>query len=106
MSLVSVGRIIVAMATTHISTIDAMRDFEAMLARIQTGETFVIEKESLPIAVVAAPEPKARLLSEVVAALKSKEASMSEVPLLEPEFAEAVEERIRNRKPREISRWG
>jgi hypothetical protein len=93
------------MATTYISATDAARNFEAILASIQTGETFVIEGESLPVAVVAAPGPKARLLSDVVAAFKEKEASMSEVPVLDPEFAAVVEERIRNREQRDLSQW-
>jgi len=77
-----------------------------MLARIQLGETFVIEKGSCPVAIVAAPEPKARLISEVIAAFQQKEAAMDEVPVLDPAFAEVVEERIRQRKPRDLSRWG
>jgi antitoxin (DNA-binding transcriptional repressor) of toxin-antitoxin stability system len=93
------------MATTHISAADAVRDFDQMLTRIQTGETFVIERESLPVAVVAAPEARPRLLSEVVSALQKSEAAMQEVPVLDAELAAVVEERIRNRKPREISRW-
>jgi len=93
------------MATTNISAADAAKDFDAVLARVQTGETFVIEKESCPVAVVVAAQPKARPISEVIAALQRMEAGMSEVPVLDPEFAEAVEERIRNRKTRELSRW-
>jgi antitoxin (DNA-binding transcriptional repressor) of toxin-antitoxin stability system len=93
------------MATNHISAADAVRDFDAVLARIQAGETIVIERESLPVAVVAAPVPKARLLSEVIEAFRRKEATMDEVPVLDPEFADVVEERIRNRKPRDLSRW-
>jgi antitoxin (DNA-binding transcriptional repressor) of toxin-antitoxin stability system len=93
------------MATTHISAADAVRDFDGLLARIQTGETIVIERECLPVAVVSAPELKARRLSEIVADLQRDEAAMTDVPVLDPEFAEVVEERIRNRKPRDLSRW-
>jgi hypothetical protein len=94
------------MATTHISAAEAARDFEVVLKRIQAGATPVIEDGSLPVAVVAPPEPRARLLSEVIAVFKQKEAAMGEVPVLTQELAEAVEERIRNRKPRDLSRWG
>jgi antitoxin (DNA-binding transcriptional repressor) of toxin-antitoxin stability system len=93
------------MATTHISAAEAAKDFDAVLARIQTGETVVIERESLPVAVVVAPEPKPRLLSEVIAALRLKEAAMVEVPVLDPELAEVVEQRILDRKPRDLPRW-
>jgi len=55
---------------------------------------------------VSAPEIKARRLSEIVADLRRDEAGMAEVPVLDPEFAEVVEERIRNRRPRDLSRWG
>jgi antitoxin (DNA-binding transcriptional repressor) of toxin-antitoxin stability system len=47
--------IILIMATTNISAADAGKDFDAVLARVQAGETFVIEKERRPVAVVAAP---------------------------------------------------
>jgi antitoxin (DNA-binding transcriptional repressor) of toxin-antitoxin stability system len=93
------------MATRTISVADAVRDFEAVLARVQAGETFVIEKKRRPVAVVAAPQPKARPISEVIATFKRAEAAMCEVPVLDPEFADVVQERIRNRKPRDISRW-
>jgi antitoxin (DNA-binding transcriptional repressor) of toxin-antitoxin stability system len=99
------GAIILNMATIHISAADAVRDFDSILARIQAGETFVIERESLPVAVVAAPDPSPRLLSEVIEAFKRTEAGMDAVPVLDPEFAEVVEERIRNRKPRDLSQW-
>jgi antitoxin (DNA-binding transcriptional repressor) of toxin-antitoxin stability system len=93
------------MATTHISAADAVKHFDALLARIQIGETFVIEKESLPVAIVAAPEPKARLISEIISVFKQKEAAMDEIPVLDPGLAEVVEERIRNRRPRDLSKW-
>ena len=93
------------MATTNISAADAVKDFDGVLARVQAGETFVIEKERRPVAVVAAPQPRARPISEVIASFKQMEDDLREVPVLDPEFAEAVEERIRNRKPRDVSRW-
>ena len=98
--------IIQEMATIHISAADAVKQFDAMLARIQVGERYVIEKESLPVAVVAAPEPKGRLISEVISAFKEREAAMDEIPVLDAGLAEAVEERIRSRRPRDLSRWG
>jgi antitoxin (DNA-binding transcriptional repressor) of toxin-antitoxin stability system len=93
------------MATIRISADEAARDFEAVLSRIQAGETFVIEKESRPVAVIAPPGPKTRLLSQVIAAFQELEVACDAPPTLEPEFAEAVRERISNRKPRELSRW-
>jgi predicted nucleic acid-binding protein len=66
---------------------------------------FSIEKECVPVASLAAPEPEPRLLSEAVAAFQRREAEMDEIPVLDPEFAEAVEEPIRSRRPRDLSRW-
>ncbi len=91
---------------SHFLAADAVKQFDAMLARIQVGERYVIEKESLPVAVVAAPEPKGRLISEVISAFKEREAAMDEIPVLDAGLAEAVEERIRSRRPRDLSRWG
>ena len=54
-------------------------------------------RKAMPVAVMVASEPKPRLLSEVIAALQRRDASMEDVPLLDAEFAEAVEERIGNR---------
>jgi len=93
------------MATTRISAAEAVRDFNALLARIQAGESFLIEQETLPPAVMAAPNNQLRLLSEVIDSMKSQETVCTEPPVLDEEFAAAVRERISNRKPRELDRW-
>jgi antitoxin (DNA-binding transcriptional repressor) of toxin-antitoxin stability system len=93
------------MATVHISAAEVVRDFDAVLARIQAGETFVIEKGSLPVAVIAFPEPQGRLLSDVISSFKEQEGALDAAPVLDPEFADAVRERVSSRKPRNLSRW-
>ena len=93
--------------TIHISEEEATSDFASVLARVRAGAEVVIESASgrLPVAVVHSPNPPHRTISECIALAKKHEADKGESPVLDPEFAADVEERIRNRKPWNPPAW-
>jgi prevent-host-death family protein len=61
----------VAMAkpVIHISEIEAVSNFAALLARVRAGAEIVIEQNSHPVAVVHPAEPVRRTISECLALL-------------------------------------
>jgi antitoxin (DNA-binding transcriptional repressor) of toxin-antitoxin stability system len=93
------------MVRIHISEADAARDFAALMARVRAGAEVVIETGKLPIAVIHAPAPSARTISECIALAKKHEEESGEAPVLEADFASDVEEIIRNRNPWNPPAW-
>lgn len=82
------------MATVHMSESEVMRDFHAVLAKVQQGVEVVIEQDHRPVAVIRSPMRSGRPISECIASAK---ASGSKVTLDEG-FAKDVEEGIRDRQ--------
>ena len=93
------------MARIHISEADAARDFAALMARVRAGAEVVIENGKLPVAVIHAPAPSARTISECIALAKKHEEETGEAPVLDPDFAADVEQIIHNRKPWNPPAW-
>ena len=94
------------MAVIHISEAEAARDFAALLARVREGAEVVIDKEdSPPIVLRIADPPRSRTLSESIALAKKHEEETGEAPVLDPDFAADVEERIKNRRPWNPPAW-
>jgi antitoxin (DNA-binding transcriptional repressor) of toxin-antitoxin stability system len=57
------------MAVLHISEAELARDIRAVLDRVQSGAEFIVERDAQPIAVLRAPEPRRRKLSEIASSL-------------------------------------
>ena len=53
----------------HISEAEAASDFAGLLARVRAGAEIVIESGKLPVAVIHAPIPPRRSISECIALL-------------------------------------
>jgi hypothetical protein len=53
----------------HVSEAEAASDFHGLLARVRAGAEVVIESGKLPVAVIHAPVPPSRSLSECIALL-------------------------------------
>ena len=84
----------------HTSEAGAASDFARLMARVRTGTEVIIESGKRPVAVLRAAEPVRRTISESVTLAKAHEEETGEIPVLDPEFAENVEEIIRrHRKP-------
>jgi antitoxin (DNA-binding transcriptional repressor) of toxin-antitoxin stability system len=79
----------------HISEADAARDFAELLARVRAGAEVVIESETgkLPVAVIHAPAPPLRRISECIALLPQDSTAV-----MDPDFAKDVEAAIESHR--------
>jgi antitoxin (DNA-binding transcriptional repressor) of toxin-antitoxin stability system len=89
----------------HVSEADAVRDFAALLRRVQAGTDVVIERDAQPLAIIRAATPKRRTISECIAMAEAHERGSGDNPVLEPDFAAHVEEIVRDRKPWNSPNW-
>jgi antitoxin (DNA-binding transcriptional repressor) of toxin-antitoxin stability system len=89
----------------HISEVDAAGDFASLLARVRAGAEVVIENGERPVAVLHAADPVRRSISECIARAKAHEEETGRAPVLDPDFAEDVEEILSNRKPWNPPAW-
>ena len=89
----------------HVTEADALRDMASILLRVRTGAEVVIERDAQPVAVVRAPTPVRRTISECIALAKDHEETTGQAPTLDPDFAADVEEILRNRKPWNPPAW-
>jgi antitoxin (DNA-binding transcriptional repressor) of toxin-antitoxin stability system len=103
--LTSNGDIIVSMATIHISEADAARDFSGLMAHVRAGAEIVIENGTLPVAVIHAPVPPRRSISESIVLAETRSKELGYKPVMDAGFAADMEAIIRNRKPRDTSAW-
>jgi len=85
----------VAELVVHISEAEAERDFAAVLARVRAGAEVVIENEDnkLPVAVVHAPTPPRRLISDCIALLPEDSTAV-----MDADFAKDVREGIESHR--------
>jgi antitoxin (DNA-binding transcriptional repressor) of toxin-antitoxin stability system len=94
------------MAAPHISETEAANDFAGLLARVRSGEEFVIESNGQPAAVIKLSEPlRGRRASEILASLRAREKELGFSPSMDDAFVADMEEIIRNRKPADHSAW-
>ena len=87
----------------HISEADAARDFADLLARVRAGAEVVIESESgkLPLAVIHAPAPPLRRISECIELLPENSTAV-----MDADFAKDVEAAIEShREPLDPPAW-
>jgi antitoxin (DNA-binding transcriptional repressor) of toxin-antitoxin stability system len=89
----------------HISEAEAARDFASLLARVRAGAEVVIENGERPVAVLHAADPVRRSISECIALAKAHEEETGRAPVLDPDFAEDVEEILSHRKPWNPPAW-
>ncbi|HXP38961.1 MAG TPA: hypothetical protein VN833_01770 [Candidatus Acidoferrales bacterium] len=85
----------------HISEAEGASNFADVLARVRAGAEVVIESDKLPVAVIHAPVPRRRTISECIALLP--EDSMA---VMDADFAKDVEAAIEShRDPLEPPAW-
>jgi antitoxin (DNA-binding transcriptional repressor) of toxin-antitoxin stability system len=89
----------------HISEAEAASDFGAMMARVRAGAEIVIENGERPVATLHAAEPAHRSISDCIALAKAHEEETDRAPVLDPDFAEDVEEILSHRKPWNPPAW-
>ena len=90
----------------HISEIEAASNFAALLARVQAGAEIVIERDKLPVAVIHAPIPPRRTISECIALAKVHEEETGEAPVMDADFADDVQAAVEShREALDSSAW-
>jgi len=89
----------------HISEAEAASDFATLLARVRAGARVIIEDGERPVAVLHAAEPVRRSISECIALAKVHEDETGKAPVLDPNFAEDVEEIVSERKSWNPPAW-
>jgi antitoxin (DNA-binding transcriptional repressor) of toxin-antitoxin stability system len=89
----------------RISEADAANDFSALMTRVRAGAEVIIENGERPVAVLHAAEPVRRSISECIAMAKIHEEETGKTPILDPDFAEDVENILSRRKPWNPPAW-
>ncbi len=85
----------------HISEADAASDFAGLLARVRAGAEIVIESGKLPVAVIHAPVPPRRSISECIALLPEDSTAT-----IDADFAKDVEAAVEgHREPLDPPAW-
>ena len=83
----------------RVSEAQAATDFPSLMVRVRAGAEVVIEHGTQPVAVLHAAAPVRRTVSECIALAKGHEHDTGEAPVLDPDFAEDVQEILDRRKP-------
>ena len=85
----------------HLSEAEAASDFAGLLARVRAGAEIVIESGKLPVAVIHAPVPPRRSISECIALLPEDSTAT-----IDADFARDVEAAVEShREPLEPPSW-
>jgi antitoxin (DNA-binding transcriptional repressor) of toxin-antitoxin stability system len=85
----------------RISEAEASRNFADVLARVRAGAEVVIESGTMPVAVIHAPVPPRRKISECIALLPEDSTAV-----MDGDFARDVEAAIEShREPLEPPAW-
>lgn len=85
----------------HISEAEAASNFAGVLARVREGAEVVIESGKLAVAVIHAPTPPCRTISECIALLPENSAAV-----MDADFARDVEAAVEShREPLEPPSW-
>ena len=97
---------LMAKEVIHISEAEAASDFASLMARVRSGAEVVIEDNARPVAVVRPAEAlRGRSISESIALAEAHAKELGYEPTMDPDFATDLEEIIKSRKPRNISKW-
>ncbi len=85
----------------HVSEADAAKDFAGLLARVRSGAEVIIENGKTPVAVVHAPDPPRRTISDCIA-LPPEDSTA----VMDADFAKDVGAAIEShREPLEPPAW-
>jgi antitoxin (DNA-binding transcriptional repressor) of toxin-antitoxin stability system len=87
----------------HISEAEAASDFAGLLARVRAGAEVVIESGKLPVAVIHAPTPPRRTISECTALLPEDSTAVMDADFAKDKDIEAAIES--HRDPLEPPSW-
>lgn len=88
--------------TVHMTEAELARDLHTVLTKVQQGVEVVIERNHRPIAVIKPPKAQGRMISEIVADLKTRGSNT----VIDDDFAHDIEEGIKlHREPWNPPSW-
>jgi antitoxin (DNA-binding transcriptional repressor) of toxin-antitoxin stability system len=91
-----------AMSTVHMNENEVTANFAGVLEKIRNGVEVIVEQDHRPVAVIRAPLPERRLLSECIALAEAR----GTTAILDEGFMKDVEEGIAERsKPWNPPSW-
>ena len=93
------------MAALHISEADLARDLHAVLEKVRQGSEVVVERDHRPVAIMKPALQPGRLLSESIAIARQREKEHGYAAVLDPDFAEDVEEIVHSRQLWNPTSW-
>ena len=90
------------MAVVHMSEADVVKDIVDVLAKVRQGSEIVIEQGNRPVAVIKPSQPAGRMISDVIADLKTRGSDAT----MDDDFARDIEEGIKaHRQPWNPPSW-
>lgn len=93
------------MAVVHITEAELARDVHAVLEQVRQGTEVVVEQDHRAVVVMRPAAPQGRTISESIRLAQQREEERGYAVTLDPDFAEAVEEIVANRKPWNPPAW-
>ncbi|HEX3375852.1 MAG TPA: hypothetical protein VHS29_03270 [Candidatus Acidoferrales bacterium] len=75
------------------------------MARVRAGAEIVIEDNARPVAVIHATETVRRTVGDCVALAKTHEEETGKAPVLDPDFADDLQEILSHRKSWNPTTW-
>jgi antitoxin (DNA-binding transcriptional repressor) of toxin-antitoxin stability system len=93
------------MAVLHITEAELARDVHGVLEKVRQGTEVIVEQNHQPVAVLRSAAPSGRTISESIALAEQRERERGFAITLDPDFAEAVENVVRARKPWNPPAW-
>jgi len=82
---------IVGMVTVHMTEAEVVKDIVAVLAKVRQGVEIVVEQDHRTVAFIKPPKPGGRMISEVIADLKTRGSNA----VIDDDFARDIEEGIK-----------
>jgi hypothetical protein len=99
------------MATSHISDVEAMRDFGSLLDRVKAGEEIVIDAGTTPVVMrridvgASLGLEKDPSITATLARMEESAKRLGYKPKMDADFVADMEEIIAKRKPADRSAW-
>ena len=85
------------MAQLHMTEAELSRDLQGVLEQVRMGGEVVIEWDHKPAALLRPVAGAGRTISECIALAEARERDRGYAITLDPDFADAVDEVVRNR---------
>lgn len=99
--------IIVQMAkyVIHVSELQAAGGLAALVAHLRAGEEVIIQDDGRPLGVVHPAKPVRRTISQCIELAKAHEKETGEAPVLDPDFADDMQDIISHRQTWNPPAW-